>query len=296
MFFLVIAIIKDMKKSKALAVAITLSLITVGSSCTSSTPSEVSQPNLNTNNTENTPVIIEDGTTSETNVINSNANLNINDNDTSQPTDDITIETTSDDFILTDIDPSEVYYSGDESESMITGDIELASIEHVRGSGGITILEYGDTECPYTKDFQPTMEQILEKYDGQVRWGYKHFPLNQHTRAPFEAEATECAGDQGKFWEYIDRLFAITPANNELNPQELMTIAETVGLDLDQFDQCLREAKYKSTVQADSAEIQALGGNSTPFSLVLDDQGHIIDTIAGALPVDYVEETLNQHL
>lgn len=285
-----------MKKSRALTVAITLSLITVGNSCTSTTPNEISQPDLNANNSEDTSAIVEDDSTANTNVIADNTDLNTNDNDPSQPTDDITIETTSDDFILTDIDPSEVYSSGSESTSTITGDIELASIEHVRGSGGITILEYGDTECPYTKDFQPTMEQILEKYDGQVRWGYKHFPLNQHTRAPFEAEATECAGDQGKFWEYIDRLFAITPANNELDPQELMAVAETVGLDLDQFDQCLREAKYKSTVQADSAEIQTLGGNSTPFSLVLDDQGHIIDTIAGALPVDYVEQTLSQHL
>ena len=142
-------------------ILLSLVFVLLGSSCTAVDTT----PATNTNIT--TPVV------------NETVVPTVLDDSTSDP--DIAVDS-DDDFILTDIDPSEVNYSGSATASTITGQIDLASIEHTRGTGDITILEYGDTECPYTQTFQPTMQQVLADYDGQVQWSYKHFPLNQHTK------------------------------------------------------------------------------------------------------------------
>ncbi|MBI1833580.1 MAG: thioredoxin domain-containing protein [Candidatus Andersenbacteria bacterium] len=82
--------------------------------------------------------------------------------------------------------------------------------DHARGPAGarITMLEYSDIECPYCQQFHPTLERVMEEYPNDVRWVYRHFPLEQiHPHAREAANATECAAVQGKFWELTDYLF-----------------------------------------------------------------------------------------
>jgi len=75
----------------------------------------------------------------------------------------------------------------------------------------ISIVEYSDIDCPFCKRHHPTLDQLVEEYDGQVNWVYRHFPLDQlHPDARKKAEASECAGDQGgneAFWEFLDLLY-----------------------------------------------------------------------------------------
>ncbi len=97
--------------------------------------------------------------------------------------------------------------------------------DHIAGNAqaDIIIVEYSDTECPFCKKFHETMIQVMDEYgkSGKVAWVYRHFPLDAlHKKARKEAEATECAAELGgndKFWEYLNLMMKITPANDQLD-------------------------------------------------------------------------------
>lgn len=153
--------------------------------------------------------------------------------------------------------------------------------DHILGdpNAPVKIVEFSDTECPFCKRFHSTMQQVIDEYgkNGQVAWVYRHFPLDSiHPKARKEAEATECANELGgntKFWAYIDRLFEVTPSNNNLDPAELPKIAEFVGFDRTQFEQCLNSGKYAQHVADDLADAISSGGQGTPHSIVVAPNG-----------------------
>jgi len=91
----------------------------------------------------------------------------------------------------------------------------------------ITIIEFSDFQCPYCKKIQPTIKQMLQSFGNDVRFAFKHLPLNIHRQAFLAAQAAFCAGEQEKFWQYHDALFAST----DLSPEALDKVAS--GLDLD---------------------------------------------------------------
>lgn len=178
-----------------------------------------------------------------------------------------------------------------------TGSLDLASLSNVRGDGNITVVEYSDTECPFCKRFHSTMQQVIDEYDGQVQWAYKHFPLESlHSKAKREAMATECAAEQGKFWEYTDLLFETTPSNNGLADDKLFTMAETVGVEAAQFNDCLESEKYAAKVESEIIEAQKLGGTGTPFSVIVDENGTVLGAVPGALPFESIAPTLDQYI
>ena len=180
-----------------------------------------------------------------------------------------------------------------------TGKVDLAALDsnRVRGTGDITLIEYSDTECPFCKRFHPTMQQVVQDYDGKVRWAYKHLPLTSlHSKAPREANATLCANEQGKFWEYLDLLFERTPANNGLEDSELFTMADDVGLDRTAFDDCVENDKYADVVSQEAKEAQSLGGQGTPFSVIVDKDGNVLAPISGALPYAQLQQALDQYV
>ena len=103
----------------------------------------------------------------------------------------------------------------------------VSSDDHILGNvnAKIIIVEYSDLECPFCKMFHNTMHQVVEKNNGDVAWIYRHYPIPQlHPKAFHEAEATECAWEQGGnsvFWKYTDKIFEITPSNNGLDEAKL---------------------------------------------------------------------------
>ena len=173
------------------------------------------------------------------------------------------------------------------------GSIDLDNVNNVRGSGAITVVEYSDIDCPFCSRFHDTMKQVVEEYDGQVQWGYKHFPLTSlHPHATAKAVAAECAGAQGKFWEYTDGLFD----NPSTSTDEIDTVAEEVGLDVAAFNDCIDSGEKDGVVSADANEATDLGGRGTPYSVIVDENGEILETIPGALPFDSVAQAVDKYL
>ncbi len=174
----------------------------------------------------------------------------------------------------------------------VSGKVDLSDSTKVRGTGDLVVVEYSDTECPYCKRFHTTLQDMLKKYDGKVKWAYKYMPLESlHRKAKNEAIAVECASEQGKFWEYIDEVYSQTGSNDSLDPAALYTIADKVGVNRSKFDDCYNNEKTKARVEKDMAEGDQLGINGTPTSYLADANGNLIEKIAdstgmsGAFPL-----------
>jgi Na+/H+ antiporter NhaA len=138
--------------------------------------------------------------------------------------------------------------------------------DHIRGpvDAPITVVEYGDFECPYCGQAEPVVRELLREF-GDVRYVWRHLPLNDvHPRAQLAAEAAEAAADQGAFWELHDLLLAHQDA---LNPDDLVAYAEELGLDAERFMGDLSE--HRSAVRiaedVDSADLSGVSGTPTFF-------------------------------
>jgi len=119
-----------------------------------------------------------------------------------------------------------------------------------------------------------------------------------HPNARKEAEATECAFDQGgnsMFWQYIDELYSRTPSNNGLALTELGVIAEDVGLDVEKFESCLDSGKYAKKVQEHYEDAVRSGGRGTPHSILITRTGESM-SIQGAQPYDILMTVIDAAL
>lgn len=126
----------------------------------------------------------------------------------------------------------------------------------------ITIVEFSDFQCPFCQRTLPTLTELLAKYEGKVRVAYRDFPLPQiHPHAQKAAEAARCAADQGKFWEYHDRLFA---NQGKLDPPSLTEHAKGLALEAKSFEECLSSGKYTAAVGKDFEEGKQAGVSGTP--------------------------------
>jgi protein-disulfide isomerase len=131
----------------------------------------------------------------------------------------------------------------------------------------VTIIEFSDFQCPYCARFvTQTLPQIKQEYEGKIRFVFRDFPLSQlHENAEKAAEASECADDQGKFWEYHDKLFN---SQSALDVASLKSYASQLGLDTGAFDQCLDSDKYAQEVQKDLQDGDSYGVTGTPAFFV----------------------------
>jgi protein-disulfide isomerase len=152
----------------------------------------------------------------------------------------------------------------------------VTAADHIKGSldATVKVVEYSDTECPFCKTYHSTLTQIFNDYGSanKVAWVYRHFPLDMHTKAPKEAEATECAAEIGgtdMFWKYIDMIFANTPANNKLDPQELYNFADKLNLDARAFKNCLDSGKYATKINEAKASGFKAGARGTPYTVLM---------------------------
>lgn len=144
-------------------------------------------------------------------------------------------------------------------QQAITGtDVEGRSFKGAEDAK-VTIVEYSSFSCGFCNSVRGTIDQILETYQDDVKIVYKHF--NRGGTDSQTAQATECAGDQDKFWEMHDMIFDNGTSN-------LNGYAESLGLDVEEFNSCLSTNKYASRVDADSAEGRAAGVSGTPTFLI----------------------------
>ena len=134
----------------------------------------------------------------------------------------------------------------------------------LRGSpqAPVIILEFADFQCPFCRQVEPTLKNLLAKYNGRVSLAYRDFPLADiHPQAELAAEACRCAGEQGKVWEYHDLLFA-NP--QKLNQEGLLEHAHSLKLDERQFASCLSSGKYAAAIEEDRQRGINAGVNGTP--------------------------------
>jgi protein-disulfide isomerase len=159
----------------------------------------------------------------------------------------------------------------------------------VRGnpSAPVTIVEYGDFECPYCLRSRPTLKQILDSYPQQVKLVYKHFPLSFHRRAMNAHKASLAAGEQGKFWEMHDAIF---DSPKDLAPDTMRKHAEMLGLDLAKFDADYASERIAKKIADDQAEGRKALVRGTPAFFV---NGKMI---SGAQPFDAFKREIDAAL
>ncbi|MEJ2734490.1 MAG: DsbA family protein [Anaerolineae bacterium] len=136
----------------------------------------------------------------------------------------------------------------------------------------VVVVEYADFQCPYCKQFAEGAEQQLkEDYadKGQVRFVFRHLAFIGD-ESTWAAEASECANEQDRFWDYHDKLFEEQAGENQgaFSQENLKRFATELGLDSEQFDECLDSGKYESQVRDESREAQRRRISSTPSILV----------------------------
>jgi len=152
----------------------------------------------------------------------------------------------------------------------------------------VTIVEFSDFQCPYCKKSESTLHELLTKYSGRVKLAYLDFPLREiHPQAQRAAEAARCAGEQGKFWEYHDALYA---EQSKLDGAELLTHARALNLDEKSFQSCLNSGKFKSKIEADLQQGSKVGVAGTP--------GFFINGVflSGAVPPADFEKIIDTQL
>jgi protein-disulfide isomerase len=136
--------------------------------------------------------------------------------------------------------------------------------DHIRGpiDAPVTLVEYGDMECPYCARAEPVIRELLAQFGEELSFVFRHYPLTDvHTHAQLAAEATEAAGDQGAFWEMHDLLFSHQDA---LEAKDLLGYAAELGLDVERFKRDLRERRHNRRIAEDVAGAERSGVSGTP--------------------------------
>lgn len=141
----------------------------------------------------------------------------------------------------------------------------VTAADHARGPADakVTLIEYGDFQCPYCRQLHAELRQLQPQL--HFRWIYRQYPLEMHPNAEPLAEASECAADQGKFWEFADAAFAKAPPS--VDPAGLAAWAGPLGLDAAAFKSCLTQGGGRARVAAERQEGDAIliGGTPTFF-------------------------------
>ena len=163
-------------------------------------------------------------------------------------------------------------------------------------SAPITILEWGDYQCTYCHRFHESTLNTLEVdyiQTGKVNLVFKDFPLNGPDSV-LAAEASHCAGDQGKYWQYHDELYKNWAGENTgwVTRWALNAFGNTVGLNLDKFNQCLDDHKYQNKVNLLYKFGQEIGIDATPSFLVFNDDKII--KIRGNQPLETFLRTISE--
>jgi protein-disulfide isomerase len=151
----------------------------------------------------------------------------------------------------------------------------------------VTIVEFSDFQCPYCSKAIPIMAELKQKYGKKIRVAFMHMPLDFHNDAKLAAQASLAAHDQGKFWEYHNLLFENQTA---LQPDDLNTYAQKLGLNMGKFKKALKSGKYVKHIERDMQEARKSGASGTPTFYVNGRQ------IVGAQPVEEFSRLIDEEL
>jgi protein-disulfide isomerase len=154
-------------------------------------------------------------------------------------------------------------------------------------SAPVVMVEYTDYQCPYCARVQPTLDQLMERYEGKLRHVFKNLPLPMHAEAQLAGEAALCAGDQDKYWELHDWMFA---NQRSINRDSMLAEAAELGMDTERFAACIDRGTYTEQVDADMREARSFGITGTPGFLI---NGRVL---TGAQPIENFEAIIDEEL
>ena len=178
------------------------------------------------------------------------------------------------------------------AEQADLSNVDMTDDDPAKGNDNapVTIVEFSDFQCPFcAKFYTQTLPQIEEEYikTGKARLVYRDFPLDSHKNSQKAAEASECADDQGKFWEMHNIMF---DNQDSIGVSSLKKYAENIGLDTAKFNECLDSGKYQAEVQKDLADGQKYGVTGTPAFFI---NGRLV---SGAQPFDVFKGIIDEEL
>lgn len=204
-----------------------------------------------------------------------------------------------------------VYLTNDKSGSDVTEEAEqpaqqeeqqpdLSSLtpvtdeDHIIGNpnASVILVEYSDLECPFCSKVHPTIEKIVEEYDGKVAWVYRHFPLSQiHPNAGQLALASECVAKEGgndSFWSFIGKVFEQGTKGEEA----IVTLANQIGLNGENVRACINSDEFQQDVIDDRNNAVAVGAQGTPYTVVVGPNG-LKATVNGAQPIEAFRQVID---
>jgi len=177
-----------------------------------------------------------------------------------------------------------------EAPTIVEGDLTDNDAVLGEANAPVTIVEFSDFECPFCARFHTdAWKQINEKYvkTGKVKFVYRDYPLPFHPNAQKAAESSECAKEQGKFWEMHDVLFA---KGVEGGVTTFKTYAKDLGLNTAKFNDCLDSGKYESEVNKDLEDGSKYGVQGTPAFFI---NGVLV---SGAQPFQAFQQVIEAQL
>ncbi len=164
------------------------------------------------------------------------------------------------------------------SDDHILGDVSTAKV---------ILVEYSDFQCPYCTGHQDTLKSIIDEYGNDVALVFRHFPLSFHPEAVPAAVASECAAEQGKFWDYHDELFA---NSGDLGDDSYEEIANDIGLNVNDFLDCYESGRYEDEIAAEMAGGTSAGVTGTPATYVNGTK------VSGAVPLATFQGIIEEEL
>ncbi len=173
--------------------------------------------------------------------------------------------------------------------------LEVTEEDHVFGpkNPDVYLIEYSDYRCGYCGKFHDTVQQILKDYEGKVAWVYRHTPYQPGGKEA--AVASECIADlkgEEAFWQYTEKALA---NQRDLSPEWSKKIAVELGVDEGKYSECVTSGKFDEKIAASTFEAQELGGNGTPYNVLLTKEGGIVK-FSGAQPLENVKIFVNRAL
>lgn len=151
----------------------------------------------------------------------------------------------------------------------------------------VTVIEFSDFQCPFCKKGAATMADVFKKYSTKIKYTFRDYPLPFHDRAKFAANAARCASDQGKFWEFHDKLFA---DQSKLSDDDFIALGKELKLDAAKFDPCVKGMQKVAEIDKDAQDGENAGVSGTPAYFI---NGIFL---SGALPKEKFEEVIDQEL
>jgi hypothetical protein len=151
----------------------------------------------------------------------------------------------------------------------------------------VVIIEFGCYDCLYTQKAYPVVKELLELYEGKILYVYRDFPLPSHNDSGMKPLASECADEQGKYWEFYHGLFTRETENSK---EQMKMLASDLGLDREKFDSCMESEELLSEVMKDFEDGRSAGVYGTPTFFINE------EVVVGPKPIRYFQNIIDREL